>query len=398
MNRYRMQSPPRWWPPKMNPTMVRLLKPLQRRKRARDEQLVEVTIRGAELVRSAIDAGHGVLITPNHPTHADSYAIYESAYEVGCPYYIVAAWQVFDMKGWLAQRVIQWHGCFSIDREGTDMKAFKQAVDVLQNRPNPLVIFPEGEVYHCNDRVTPFREGAAAIALTAAKRADREVVCVPCALKYEYLDDPTNGLLELMEELERQIFWRPRQDQPLPDRLYKFAEAIMSLKEAEYLGHTRTGRLPERTNFLATKLLGQLEKRYEIDPRDERIPERVKELRRVIIKLLEETAPGSDDHQTLHNDLDDVFLVVQLYSYPGDYVAENPTTERIAESLDKFEEDVLQRYTATIRGSRRATVTFGEPVTAEAGRRKGAAHELTNTLESRVQSLLDHADEANPPI
>ena len=30
-----------------------------------------------------------------------------------------------------------------------------------------LVIFPEGEIYHCNERVTPFREGAAAIAVAA---------------------------------------------------------------------------------------------------------------------------------------------------------------------------------------------------------------------------------------
>jgi len=40
--------------------------------------------------------------------------------------------------------------------------------------------------------------------------------------------------------------------------------------------------------------------------------------------------------------MDDLFFVIQLYSYPGDYVAERPVIERIAETLDKFEEDVLQ--------------------------------------------------------
>ena len=57
-----------------------------------------------------------------------------------------------------------------------------------------------------------------------------------------------------------------------------------------------------------------------------------------------------------------MFLVVQLYSYPGDYVAESPTIERVAETLDKFEEDVLNRFSATVRGSRRSRVAFGEPI------------------------------------
>ncbi len=39
--------------------------------------------------------------------------------------------------------------------------------------------------------------------------------------------------------------------------------------------------------------------------------------------------------------MDTVFLIVQLYSYPGDYLLEHPSTERVAETLDKLEEDVL---------------------------------------------------------
>jgi len=88
--------------------------------------------------------------------------------------------------------------------------------------------------------------------------------------------------------------------------------------------------------------------------------------------------------------LDDVFLVVQLFSYPGDYVKEHPTIERMAETLDKFEEDVLGVYTASIRGNRKATVAFGEPIPVTRDRkRKGAAHDLTGAMEEAVQSLLD---------
>ena len=64
--------------------------------------------------------------------------------------------------------------------------------------------------------------------------------------------------------------------------------------------------------------------------------------------------------------------------------------DRMAETLDKFEEDVLGSKTATIRGSRAATVTFGEPILVESGRgKKTAAKTLTRTIEERVQGLLD---------
>ena len=87
--------------------------------------------------------------------------------------------------------------------------------------------------------------------------------------------------------------------------------------------------------------------------------------------------------------MEDVFLVVQLFSYPGNYVAEQPSIERIAETLDKFEEDVLGVKTASIRGTRKATVTFGEPIRVNDDRRKEAVPALTNRLEECVQSLLD---------
>ena len=64
-------------------------------------------------------------------------------------------------------------------------------------------------MYHCNARVRPFREGAAAIALSASKRAERPVYCVPCGIWYEYVDSPEPELLRLMDDLEQEMFWRP---------------------------------------------------------------------------------------------------------------------------------------------------------------------------------------------
>ncbi|MEA1950865.1 MAG: hypothetical protein U9N87_05740 [Planctomycetota bacterium] len=254
---------------------------------------------------------------------------------------------------------------------------------------HPLFIFPEGDVYHCNGRITPFREGPAAIALMAAKKADRPVVCIPCAMRYTYIQDPTPELLGLMDELERAIIWRPRTDLPLPQRIYHFAEGLLALKEVEYLGHSRKGSVPERIGVFIDSLLGRLESRYDLHPADATVPERVKVLRQHAIKQLQEMAEEDPGRKQYEQDLEDLFLAVQAFSYPGNYVSEEPSIERMAETLDKFEEDVLGYATARIRGARKATVTFGEPIPIEPQRGKKEAAALTRVMEERVQALLD---------
>jgi len=386
--------PPRRWSPKLSPLWVNIWRPLRRLLRVKVKGVLEVEVRGAEHLKGATEDRCGVLITPNHAAHADPFVVYEAADELGRPFYFMTAWQVFGRLRMVERIMLQQHGCFSVDREGTDMQAFRQAVSILQESSNPLVIFPEGEVYHINDRVTPFREGPAVIAMTAAKRANRSVVCVPCAIKYTYVQDPTPRLIELMSRLEERILWRSRPDIPLAERIYRFAEAALSLKEQEYLGHTQQGPLPERISSLSHKVLEGLEGRYEIHPSCEAtLPERVKALRKEVIEHLKAAA---EDNEQGRLDLDDLFFVTQLFSYPGDYVAGKPSIERMAETLDKFEEDVLRAPTATIRGGRRAVVSFGEPIEVKHSRdRKTATHTLTEILEDRVQVLLDDIRPAN---
>ena len=187
-----------------------------------------------------------MLITPNHSSHADCFSLYGAADALGIPFYVMVAWQVFQRSGWLRRLALRHHGCFSVDREGTDMNAVRRAREILQSGRYPLVIFPEGEVYHINARVTPFRDGPAAIALMAAKKASRPIVCMPCAMRYRYLQDPTPELLQLMDQLEQAIYWKPRPDLDLPLRIYHLAEGLLALKEVEFFGRTNSGAIPER--------------------------------------------------------------------------------------------------------------------------------------------------------
>ncbi len=351
-----------------------------------------VDVTGDSIVRDQLDQGNAVMIMPNHSSHADPYVIYAAADAVGTPLHIMATWHVFYGKPYFLQHALRWHGCFSVDREANDIGAFRLATSILREKPQPLVIFPEGEIYHCNDRVTPFRDGASAIAVAAARKAKRKVVCIPCAMKYRYEEDPSEALLETMGQLEEAIFWRRKVEKPLEERIYRFAEALLAVKELEYFEQTKSGRLPDRIRAFGDRVLDQVEGRHELAGDSQSIPERVKAARRTIMEKRAGENLSAADKQNLDHDLEDLFLVVQSFSYPGDYVVAKPSIERMAETLDKFEEDVLRKPTASIKAMRSAKVTFGQPIEVVADRKaKGLTAKLTQQVEEAVQAMLDQA-------
>ena len=172
--------------------------------------------------------------------------------------------------------------------------------------------------------------------------------------------------------------------------MYLFAEAMLGVKELEYLGRIQTGGLAERIKNLSETILKQLEEQYGIEVEEERsLPERVKGCRREAIKRLESDDAASKAEAKDY--LDDVMVVTQLFSYPGEYVSSKPTVERIAETIDKFEEDILKSDSAGVRGRRRAIIRFGDPIEIASDMRskKGVVQRLTNELECGVQGLLD---------
>ncbi len=395
MNTQPFRAPPRHWSAHLTPWWVRLFRSYRRRSLRRGQRMLQIDVQNLEPLRRVLKEGAGVLLTPNHSFHYDSYVLFEASDRLGRPFHFLTAWQVFAMSNRFERWSLQRHGCFSIDRESNDMQAFRQSVAILQDSPYPLVIFPEGDIYHTNDRVTPFREGAAAIALAAAKRAKRPVVCVPCALKCWYVTDPTPELNRLMDRLERRLFWRPRPDLPLVERIYRLANGALALKELEYLGRPRGGKLPERSAYLADHLLRGQEGRFGIPNKGGTIPERVKELRRYLIAEMAKPEVTREEWGRYHADMEDLFFVTQLYSYPGDYVIEKPTVERLAETLDKLEEDILRATYPGVRGSRRVVLRFGDPIELPRERqKKDAVAALTRTLQEKVQGLLDGLNQA----
>jgi len=369
------QTPPKWWSPLLSPGWFRFWRWTRRRIRVKHHHLLDIEIQGLENLQKCLDGKQGIMITPNHSCHADPSVLYWVADQLRMPFYFMAAWQIFMNANWIRLLVLRHHGCFSVDREGTDIRALRQAVDILKNKSFPLVIFPEGAIYHINKSITPFRDGPAAIALTAGKHAKRPISFVPCGIRYQYTTSPLEELLGLMDRLEEQILWRPKRNLILRKRIYQFAEAILGLKETEYLGQTQIGTLPERIGALSEFILQRLENRCGIDDRAPSLPERVKACRRCAIQRAEDLALSEQE----------------LFSYPGTYVSAKPTIEDMAEVLDKFEEDILRSPTATIRATRRAVIAFGNPILVEPGKGgKSQIHALTKKLEKEVQALLDN--------
>lgn len=259
----------------------------------------------------------------------------------------MAAWQIFrphfGFDGWVLQRM----GAFSVDREGCDRSAIHQATEILTTG-RALVVFPEGEVYRLNDRLTPLLDGVAFMALSAqrelAKReSGRKVWVVPTAIRYRYVDDIRSRLATAIERLEDHMRYKPPHGSELAARILHYGELLLTIKEKEKLGRSFEGEgdLATRIGRLTETLLERHERAYlERTPSAENVALRVKALRRKLFELWTDEANDAEVRRLAREALDDVQLALQAYSYPGNYISEKPSIERMAETIEKLEEDL----------------------------------------------------------
>lgn len=363
-------------------------------------KIVDVTVcAGGQELLERIRKGDSVLITPNHSDHADPQVLLHLNRELKIPVHFVAARETFDVNRGFNGMVLQRAGVFSIDREGADIAALKEAMRIVYEGRYPLVMFPEGEIYHLNDQLTPLNQGAATIMLkTAAKlrKEGKQQGCwiIPTAIQYSYVDDISATFPTAMKRLEKHILWAPQEQLDIVARIYKFGEALLSLKEKELFDCTLSGPLPSRLEQFRELLIGGLEEKY-FAKKDAKggHPERIRKLRGKIRSiLLDETPPPKETVNDCYRDLDKLFLAIQSFSYPGQYVRDGASMKRIAETIVKFEEDVFGEY--TIKGNRKAQVTFCDPIDvfayidSQGKASKTAATELTNRMEAVIQAAL----------
>jgi 1-acyl-sn-glycerol-3-phosphate acyltransferase len=350
------------------------------------------------------------LIAPNHAHYADPQVTLELARRAGRRVIFMATREAFDMgRGWWGW-CLQHLGVFSVNRGGENTEARRFARDVLIAGLYDLVMFPEGEIYLLNDLVMPLKPGVARLALEAAidlrqQGRPRPILIVPVAIKYHFTGDITPNL-----------------------------EANLAGLEARIAGEVRTGPLYPRIVRLGTELLDRAERAYGVTP----VPgigvfERVRGLRRALQECLEQThfgrvqegfdfdrarklmiriqelllakegqrvyyaPPAAPPADALTADLEAARLCARSVAFHEDYLLENPTSERMAETLTKLEREVLGQEIRAPLGSRRAVIRIAPPIDVREYLRDdsapssldGAIERIVIRLHQTLQGTLD---------
>lgn len=349
---------------------------------------------GLARVAQLCRAGNSVMLAPNHSDHADPHVLIEAAARHGMKPYFMGAREIFEV-GTVASWSLRHMGVFSVDRDGPDLSAMKMAIGLLEEARQPLVVFPEGEIYHHHRRLDPLHEGPASMILKAAAKVKqgRGAFLVPVAMSFHHDAEVEGTFRDRLSALEQRIGWIPRPAMEDIERIQRLATGVLALKETEYLGRANQGGIQERLVALCGELLEKVEHRYPRDAKANTAPERVRALRfRIRRRLLDVENPLDEaERLMLLEDLDRIFTALQAHSYIGDLLAD-PTIDRRAEMIMKLEEDLgsFPEYPTP----RTARLTAGEPIDVNALLAsgalppKGGAAALTDLLEDRLTVML----------
>ena len=384
-------KPYRFVPPQRGKLWWHLFRPILPRYLRRTAGIVQVESRHVDRLRESIAAGHGVMLAPNHCRPCDPMVLGPLSYEIGRPFYVVASWHVFNQH-WLQTFLLPRLGVFSIYREGSDREALKTAMQVTAEAERPLVIFPEGVISRHNDKLNHLMEGTALMARGAAKQRAAanpagKVVVHPLAIRYYFEGDIATAVPPVLRDIEHRLTWHPHDQLPVVDRIAKIGGALLALKEIEYFGAAQAGPIGERLQGLIDRILVPLENEWVKGRREKQIVGRVKLLRIAIVPEMAAGGLTETEMQRRWRHLGDMYLAQQLSCYPPEYLAEDPTPERILETVERFEEDMTD--VARIHRPMRAVIEVGEAIEVSPERARGADTDpLMTSIREQLETML----------
>ena len=363
----------------------------------------QIELHGTEAFQKVRENNARLVLLPNHSTHSDPQVMSEVCRRLSIRPSFMAAYDVFArgrIQSWLMQRT----GAFSVDRDGSDRKSMKCATDVVTEGSYPLILFPEGNVYLCNDQVTPFAEGASYIALRAQKTlgTDAPVFVVPVSMKYTYLEDIRGQLRQSMDDLASHFGTQLDPGTDFCEELKRVSTTALSrfLTQRGHLPPEDTASVDDQVAHAAEQLLASLEAKMNLQPAGESDhTSRIRRIRATVHAV--RTDPEREiDHRAASHWADEAILALRVLGYRGGYMARHPTLDRVAETVARLREDVHSRLFPP-DGERRCIVKFGtpldlrerlEPFEAKARR---AISDLTHDCEAAVQSGLDEINAEN---
>jgi 1-acyl-sn-glycerol-3-phosphate acyltransferase len=356
-------------------------------------------IQGLDRLRASLKAGDGVLLCPNHCRISDPMMMGVICRDTPCHMYAMASWHIFKQsrfESFVTNRI----GGFSIYREGVDRQALDTAIDIVGNASRPLVVFPEGVVSFCNDRLLSLMDGVSFIARMAAKKRQKvnpnsRVVVHPVAVRYRLTTGLDEAAGPILSALERQTFWKSHEHKPTRKRIRQLATALLSAREVECLGDTRTGDLGERAEHLMNAILQEQEQEMLGAARTGDVVSRVKDLRTAMLPDLLAGKLDDAERSRRWRQLTDSYYAQCLSMYAKDYLTlkarGHVTAERILETVYRLEEDMTDRH--TIQPIWKAEMQVGEAIEVEPGRRKSRNGDpLMANLRGRLLDMLGIED------
>lgn len=358
----------------------------------RAEGIVAHEIRHVDRLKASLDAGHGIMLAPNHCRYADPIAMGYLARKAGTHVYAMASWHLFN-QGWFYTFAIQKMGGFSVYREGLDKQAINTAIQILEDAERPLIVFPEGSVSRTNDRLHALLDGVAFMARTAAKRRAKQdppgkVVIHPVGIKYYFTGDLAAAVTPVLSMLEARLTWRKQSHLSLLERVFKIGQALLCLKEIQSFGEPQAAPIGQRMSNLINRLLHPIETEWLGAPQEGAVVPRVKNLRMKIMPEMVRREVDEREFQRRWRQLTEMHLAQQVRCYPSDYLSGHVTVDRILETVERFEEDMIGRV--RVHGSLRVVIDVGEPMEVSPERdRKAVVDPLMAELSGRMQAMLD---------
>ncbi|NIP97396.1 MAG: 1-acyl-sn-glycerol-3-phosphate acyltransferase [Akkermansiaceae bacterium] len=398
--------PYRFIPPKPNALVIALAKLVNRgiALPGRNHRLTGIDLHGSEAFAAAKRTpGARFLLLPNHSSHSDPQVMTEVCRRLGVTPAFMAAYDVFargKIRSWVMQRC----GAFSVDREGSDRKSMRCATEILTAGRHSLVLFPEGNVYLCNDRVTPFAEGAAYIALRAQKALDQAapVYAIPVSLKFTFVEDVREPVRSALHDLAGLFGTQLDRESPVTAEITRISTSALArfLKHRGYHPPGDDLDTDQQIRHSAEQIIESLESKMELPvPTSANLMTRVRRIRAAVHAV--RTDPKREiDHRAASHWADEAMLALRILGYHGGYTASNPTLDRVAETVVRLREDVTSRLVPP-DGKRRCLIQIGAPIDlrtrldAFRADARGAIAELTELCEAEVQAGIDAINSSN---
>jgi len=397
--------PYRFVPPKPNPFLISLTQWVMGKVALPSKRhlIEELEIRGQDTFRQSCGKDAHILLLPNHSTHSDPQVMSEVTRRLGIQPSFMAAYDVFArsrIQSWIMQR----SGAFSVDREGSDRKSMKCATDVLIEGKHPLILFPEGNVYFCNDEVAPFAEGASYIALSAQKKLGEShpVYAVPVSMKFTYIEDIRDQLRSSLDELARRFETELDPEADFGLELLRISTTALQrfLRQRGYSSSKQASSVDEQIHNAAEQIINSLEEKIEIQSKPgSSLTDRIRRVRATIHGI--RIDPDREvDHPAAALWADEAILALRILGYQGGYMATKPTLDRVAETVARLREDV-HSLTFPPAGKRRCIVQLGTPIDLRErlGSFQSQARQtiaaLTRDCESAVQEGINSINSTN---